>query len=134
MEGGGGLSEGDPPDGWQRAPIEDKDPLGIETTPKLFDNNNGLEANLYPDGELQIPWINRFGQLLNLRSLVNWLSDDVQTIKAYATNGFREKYFKTDELGEETMQRLNDLASTIGFKGTYERKDSRIWIRFTRIK
>jgi hypothetical protein len=100
----------------------------------MFDNSNGLEVNLYPNGELQIPWINRFGQLLSLRSLVNWLGDDVQTIKAYATNGLREKYFGTDEFTEETMQRLNTLASAIGFEGTYERVSNMIYIIFTRVK
>jgi hypothetical protein len=119
VEGGGGLHQDDLPSGWQRVLPEDNDPLGIETTLEQFDNNNGLEVNLYPDGELQIPWINRFSQLLNLRSLVNWLGDDVQIIKAYVTNGFREKYFRTDELAAETLQRLNELASTVGFKGGY---------------
>jgi|SRR5579859_8286834 len=143
MEGGSEIPEGDPPSGWQRVPPyadpQDKFPdipafIPSASTPEVFDNENGLEASLYSDRELQIPWINRFGQLLNLRSLVNWLGNNVQTIKAYATNGFQEKYFKTDEIAEETMQRLNDLASTIGFKGTYERKNSRIWIIFTRIE
>jgi hypothetical protein len=134
MMEGGGLPEGDPPGGWQRVPPEDNDPLAIEIMPEMFDNSNGLEVNLYPDGELQIPWINRFGQLLSLRSLVNWLGDDVQMIKAYATNGFREKYFRTDELTEETMERLNTLTSIIGFEGTYERVSNMIYIIFTRIK
>ena len=135
--------DSNPPNGWQRVPpyVDTQDTFpDIPTytpsasTPEAFNNENGLEANLYPDGELQIPWIDRFGQLLNLRSLLNWLGDDVQTIKAYATNGFKEKFFKTDELAEETMQRLNDLASTIGFKGIYQRKGSRVWIIFTRAK
>jgi hypothetical protein len=134
MMEGDGLPEGDTPNGWQRVPPEDNDPLAIEIMPEMFDNNNGLEVNLYPDGELQIPWIDRFGQLLSLRSLVNWLGYDVQTIKAYATDGFREKYFRTDELTEETMERLNTLASTIGFEGTYERVGNMIYIIFTRIK
>ena len=134
VEGNAGLSEGDPPNGWRRVSYEDNDPLAIETMPELFDNDNGLETNLYPDGELQIPWIDRFGQLLNLRSLVNWLGNDVQTIKAYATDGFREKYFKTESLAEETMQRLNDLASTMSFKGTYVRVSNTIYIVFTRVK
>lgn len=134
MEGSAGQPVGDPPRGWQRVLPEEDDTLGIELTPELFDCDNGLEVNLYPDGELQIPWINRFGQLLNLRFLVNWLGNDVQTIKAYATDGFREKYFETDELAEETMQRLNDLASTIGFKGTYERVSNMIYIIFVRVR
>jgi hypothetical protein len=143
VKGGSKVPEGDPPHGWQRVPpyVDSRDDFPdipaftpSASTPEAFDNENGLEVSLYPDGELQISWINRFSQLLTLRSLVNWLSDDVQTVKAYATNGFKEKYFKTEELAEETMQRLNNLASTIGFQGTYERKGTRIWIIFTKIK
>lgn len=131
----GTVPTGNPPGGWQEVP-PDNDPFSIppsDSTPTVFENN-GLEASYYPDGELQIPWVDRLSQLLNLPSLVDWLGDGVQTIKAYVTDGFAENYFATDEQTQETMQRLNNMAAKIGFKGTVERDGNRIWIIFTRIK
>jgi hypothetical protein len=129
------IPEGDPPGNWQRVPQEENDPFSIpssDTTPTIFENN-GFEASLYPNGELGIPWIDRLSQLLSLPSLVDWLGTGVQKINAYVTDGFAAKYFATDELAQQTMQRLNALAAKMGFQGVLERSGGRIWIIFTRI-
>lgn len=131
---------GDPPGGWERVE-PDIDPRGPEyqwqpssTTPQEFVTSDGsCSAGLYPDGELEIGWITNLRQLLSIRSLVNWLGDGVQTIKGYVTDGFYEQYFSTDKLAEETMARLNQLASTMGFQGSLENIDGRFYIIFTRV-
>jgi hypothetical protein len=129
------INKGDLPGNWQIIP-HDNDSFSFpsfEAAPEEF-KNDSLEANLYPDGEIQIAWIDRLSQLLNLRSLIEWLGDDVQSINAYVTDGFYQQYFSTDELAQKTMQRLNDMASTIGFRGTVQRDGARIRIIFNRIK
>lgn len=141
--GGDGDGQGDksadtPPDGWQTIPPEvDTDHPDIPTyTPlvEMFTADNGLEVNLYPNGELQVPWINRFRQLLDLRSLVEWLGERVQTIRAYVTDAFRAQYFATPELEAATMQRLNAIAAKIDFKGVTVHDGNIIYLIFTRIK
>ncbi len=128
---------GPPPGAWEEIPHDvDNHPDSRITpdTPREFTASNGLEADLYPNGELQISWIDRLSQLLDFRSLVSWLGDSVQIIKAYVTDGFAQKYFATDALTENTMQRLNNLAASMGFRGIVEKVGGRIWIIFTRIK
>ncbi len=139
-DGGQGDKPADTlPDGWQIIPPEvDTDHPDIPTyTPlvEMFTADNGLEVNLYPeDKELQVSWINQFRQLLSLRSLVEYLGERVQVIKAYVTDAFRAQYFATPELEAATMQRLNVMAAAIGFKGVAIHNDNIIYVIFTRIK
>jgi uncharacterized protein YukE len=142
---------GDPPGGWKRVP-QDEDPLPPDSsipsyptsnsTPEVFEADQNV-ASLYPDGELQIGWIdgvlddttsNGKRQFLQLRSLVKWLNNRVQTISGYATDAFRAKYFSTDAVSEASMQRFNVTLSKMGFVGTYEKVSNMIHITFTRIK
>jgi hypothetical protein len=132
----------DVPQGWEKGEEYPPDPLDDPNAvhPQTFTSSTGMEASFYPDtGNLQVGWMTKATQLLGLRSLVNWLGDSVQTISGSISDEFYQDFFQGNE--DNAMQRLNDMASSIGFgNGDLQLENNpmklipRAWVIFSRIK
>ncbi len=136
-------------------PTNSNSPQGWESTPSLVtpgvtnftrtvvdENRNEMEtaATFYENtGELQIGWTDKFNFRASFSDLVNWLGDSVQMITGYATSGFRDAYFSTEEQSLESLYNLWRIASRMGFnQATLQRLENprnlldQLWLVFER--